>query len=102
MFVPRKASLGEFEQLVLLAILRLSDQAFGVGIRRELEKRAHRTVSRGEFYATLDRLEAKKLIHWQTEPPTENRGGIPQRRYEVTKVGISALSASRNTLLNMW
>ena len=100
--MPRKAPLGEFEQLVLLAILRLKDQAFGLGIRKELEKRANRTVSRGAFYATLDRLEGKKLVRWRAEPPTENRGGIPQRRYEVTKVGIRALAAYRNTLLNMW
>ena len=100
--MPRKAPLGEFEQLVLLAILRLNDQAFGLGVRRELEKRANRTVSRGAFYATLDRLEAKNLIRWRAEPPTENRGGIPQRRYEVTEAGIRALSAYRNTLLSMW
>jgi DNA-binding PadR family transcriptional regulator len=100
--MPRKAPLGEFEQLVLLAILRLNDQAFGLGIRRELEKRAHRTVSRGAFYATLYRLEKKKLIRWTAEPPNENRGGIPQRRYEVSAAGIRALSFSRNTLLSMW
>lgn len=100
--MARKAQLGEFEQLVLLAILRLNDEAFGLGVRRELEKRAHRSVSRGAFYATLDRLEAKKLVRWKAEPPNENRGGIPQRRYEVTAAGIRTLSASRNTLLGMW
>jgi len=100
--MPRKAPLGEFEQLVLLAVLRLKDQAFGLGIRRELEKRAHRSVSRGAFYATLDRLERKNLVRWKAEPPNENRGGIPQRRYEVTKAGIRTLATSRSTLLSMW
>ena len=100
--MPRKAQLGEFEQLVLLAILRLKDQAFGLGIRRELETRAHRKVSRGAFYATLDRLESKKLVRWKAEAPTENRGGIPQRRFDVTAAGVRALQASRNTLLGMW
>ena len=100
--MPRKAPLGEFEQLVLLAILRLKDQAYGLGIRRELEKRAHRTVSRGAFYATLERLEGKDLVRWTTEAPTENRGGLPQRRFEVTPAGVRKLQASRDALLSLW
>jgi DNA-binding PadR family transcriptional regulator len=100
--MPRKAPLGEFEQLVLLAVLRLSDEAYGPGVRRELEQRAHRTVSRGAFYATLDRLESKGLVKWRSMPPTDSRGGIPQRRFEVTSAGVRALQASRETLLSLW
>ena len=98
----RKAPLGEFEQLVLLAILRLKDDAYGLGIRKELERRARRAVSRGAFYATLDRLEGKGLVKWQAVPPTGSRGGLPQRRFEVTSAGLRALRASRETLLSMW
>jgi PadR family transcriptional regulator PadR len=100
--MPRKAALGEFEQLVLLAILRLRHDAYGLGIRKELEKRAHRTVSRGAFYATLDRLENKGLVKWQAVPPTGSRGGLPQRRFEVTSAGVRALRSSREILLGMW
>ena len=100
--MPRKAPLGEFEQLMLLAILRLGDDAFSLGVRRELEERAHRTVSRGAFYATLDRLESKGLVRWETIPPTDSRGGLPQRRFEVTPAEIRTLSASRDTLLGFW
>ena len=100
--MARKAPLGEFEQLVLLAILRLKDDAFGLGIRQELETRAGRTVSRGAFYATLDRLERKGLVRWNATPPTDSRGGLPQRRFEVTSSGVRALRSSRETLLDMW
>ncbi len=100
--MARKAPLGEFEQLVLLAILRLKDDAYGLGIRKELEKRAHRSVSRGAFYATLDRLERKGLVNWTAVPPTDSRGGLPQRRFEVTSAGVRTVRSSRETLLSMW
>ena len=100
--MARKAPLGEFEQLVLLAILRLKNDAYSLGIRQELEKRASRSVSRGAFYATLDRLERKELVRWEAIPPTDSRGGMPQRRFEVTTSGVRALRFSRATLLDMW
>jgi DNA-binding PadR family transcriptional regulator len=100
--MPRNAPLGEFEQLVLLAILRLRDDAYGLGIRKELEKRARRSVSRGAFYATLDRLERKGFVKWRSMPPTESRGGMPQRRFEVTLAGVRVLQSSRDVLLSMW
>lgn len=100
--MARKASLGEFEQLVLLAILRLKDDAYGLGIRKELETRARRSVSRGAFYATLDRLERKGFVKWRAMPPTDSRGGLPQRRFEVTPAGVRTLRSARETLLSMW
>ena len=100
--MARKAQLGEFEQLVLLAILRRGDEAFSLGVRRELEERAKRQVSRGAFYATLDRLGAKGYVEWENVPPSESRGGLPQRRFRVTREGLRALRASRNTLLELW
>lgn len=100
--MPRKAQLGEFEQLVLLAILRRGTEAFSLGVRQELQERAKRQVSRGAFYATLDRLEAKGYVDWDNVPPSESRGGVPQRRFRVTRQGLRVLRASRNTLLELW
>ena len=100
--MPRIAPLGEFEQLLLLAILRLGEDAYSLPVRRELEQRAHRTVSRGAFYATLDRLKGKGVVKWKAMPPTDSRGGMPQRRFEVTSAGIRILQTSRDTLLDLW
>lgn len=100
--MPRKGYVGEFEQLVLLAILRRGEDAFSLGVRRELEEKAKRSVSRGAFYATLERLETKGYVEWETVPPSESRGGLPQRRFHVTRIGLDALRASRNTLLELW
>lgn len=86
--------MGEFEQLVLLAILQCRSEAFGLEIRRELEDRAGRTVSRGAFYTTLDRLETKGLLRWSEEPPPGGRTAKPLRRYEVSREGMEALRAA--------
>jgi DNA-binding PadR family transcriptional regulator len=96
------AYLGEFEQLLLLAILRLDANAYGVDLARELEVRARRTVSRGHLYTSLDRLEDKGLLRWKPAAGTPERGGLPRRLYSVTPAGIAALRASRDTLRRMW
>lgn len=93
---------GEFEQMVLLAILRLGDDAFGLTVRRELEERAGRSVSRGALYRTLDRLGDKGYIVWEVEAPTPDRGGHSRRRFSVTPVGMTALQLSRNALFRLW
>ena len=90
--------LGEFEQLLLLAILRLDANAYGVEIARELEARAGRTVSRGALYTSLDRLEDKGLLRWRVMPGAPERGGLPSRLYSVTPAGVTALRASRDTV----
>src|SRR6185312_4333201 len=94
--------LGEFEQQVLLVILRLKDAAFGPEISRELEARAGRRVSRGALYTTFDRLEDKGLIRWRTVPGTEARDGLPRRLYSVTAAGTAALRAAREVVRRMW
>jgi DNA-binding PadR family transcriptional regulator len=99
--MSRKGYLGEFEQLVLLATLRLREKAFGPGIARELEARAGRRVSRGALYATLDRLEGKDFLTWSVESPTPERSGLPKRRFRVTKEGLAALRASRKAVRNL-
>lgn len=94
--------LGEFEQLVLLAILRLDDGAYGVTIAAELERTAGRHVSRGALYTTLYRLEQKGLLRWRIDPGTVERDGLPRRCYSVSDRGLGALRASRQVLRRMW
>jgi DNA-binding PadR family transcriptional regulator len=89
--MTRKASLGEFEQLLLLAVLRLRDEAFGSRIGTELEEKAGRRVSRGALYSSLDRLEGKGFLEWEVEPPTAERGGHPARCFALTPAGLGAL-----------
>lgn len=86
------ANLGEFEQLILLAILRLGDDAYGVTIRAELASRAGRTVAPGALYTTLERLETKGLIASQMSDRTPQRGGRAKRLVTVTAAGTEALT----------
>ncbi len=90
--------LGEFEQMVLLGVLQCGDQAFALDVRRELEDRADRAVSRGAFYTTLDRLEQKGMVTWTEEEPRDGRRNAPLRRFRVTAEGLEALRASRQAM----
>jgi PadR family transcriptional regulator PadR len=94
--------LGEFEQLLLLAVLRLGAEAHAPDIARELEMRAGRTVSRGHLYTTLDRLADKGLIRWKLAPGGAVRDGLPRRLYTVTSAGLAPLRESRDVLRRMW
>ena len=94
--------LGEFEQLVLLAILRLEEDAYGMTVRRELEETARRKVTLGSVYGTLDRLEKKGLVRsWHTDPDPV-RGGHPRRYFEVSPEGHLALSRTQSMMERMW
>jgi len=88
--------LGEFEQMVLLAILQRGEEAFALEVRREIESRAERTVSRGAFYTTLQRMEEKGHVAWSEEEPADRHRSGTLRRYEVTPEGLGALRASRD------
>ncbi len=94
--------LGEFEQMVLLAILHLGDEAYGRAIRRELEDRASRTVTHGASYITLDRMVSKGLLESELREPDPGRGGRARRYFRVTPSGLSALKESRAALQNLW
>jgi DNA-binding PadR family transcriptional regulator len=96
------AFLGEFEQMVLLAILQCRDQANGLEIRRELEESAGRRVSKGAFYTTLDRLESKGYLTWETREPEQGPSKLPQRHFTVTPSGLDELRRSREALQNLW
>lgn len=97
-----RSFLGEFEQRVLLAILRCEKTASPIEIRKEVARASGVEPSRGAFYTTLDRLEAKKLVRWTAESGDAGRDGLPQRRFAVTASGVKALRASRKTLLELW
>jgi PadR family transcriptional regulator PadR len=90
--------LGEFEQLVLLAVLRLGDEAYAVTIRRSIEEAAARTVSRGALYTTLERLEVKGLLSSRMGEPTADRGGRARRYHRVTAAGMRALRAAHEAV----
>jgi PadR family transcriptional regulator PadR len=94
--------IGEFEQLVLLAVMRLGDSAYGVPIQREIEERAGRRVTVGALYATLDRLEGKRLLHSWFADPTPQRGGRSKRYFQLLPAGIEALAESKAAYERMW
>jgi DNA-binding PadR family transcriptional regulator len=98
----RVPPLGEFEQLVLLAVLRLGDSAYAVPIRREIATRARRAPARGAVYVTLDRLEEKGFLDSRLGDPAVERGGRQRRYYRVRPAGVRALEQSWAALRRMW
>jgi len=85
-------SLGEFEQIILLAILRLGDSAYAVTIREEIAHCTHREPARGALYTSLDRLEEKGFVASRMGEPTPERGGRAKRFFTVTKAGRVTLT----------
>ena len=97
-----KSPIGEFEQLVLLAVLRVGEDAYGVPIRQEIEKQTRRPVSRGAVYTTLDRLEDKGMLSSWMGDPTPVRSGKAKRFYQVERSGIEAVRNAAKALRKMW
>jgi DNA-binding PadR family transcriptional regulator len=95
------ASLGEFEQLVLLALVRLGNGAFGAAIHREIVERTGRDVPASAVYVTLDRLETKKMVCAYTGDPTPQRGGRRRKHYLLDTHGQRALVHAYRTFLTM-
>src|ERR1700746_1990685 len=93
--------LGEFEHLIVLALLRLEDRAYGVTVRQEIEFRTKREVSIGAVYATLDRLEAKGDVKSRRSDPTPERGGRSKRFFHVTAKGVAAVNRAQRALQSM-
>ncbi len=94
--------LGEFEQMVMLAILRLGDEAYGMTVRRELERTAGRNVTFGTVYGTLERLEAKGFVTSSHADPQPVRGGRARRYFRVEPAGEWALARARDMMGRMW
>lgn len=98
-------ALGEFEQMILLAVLCAQQDdgdAYGVTVHRALTRRTSRRIALGAVYMTLDRLEKKGLLTSSVGPPTDERGGRSRRCYTVTTPALTALRASRRALTRLW
>jgi PadR family transcriptional regulator, regulatory protein PadR len=100
--MTERGYLGEFELMILLVVIRLGDDAYGVPISRELERQRGRDVSVGSVYAALERLESKGLIESSLGEPTAERGGKAKRYFRVTKEGLRQVNETRRVLTKMW
>ncbi|MBV9269595.1 MAG: helix-turn-helix transcriptional regulator [Candidatus Eremiobacteraeota bacterium] len=96
--MAKGAYLGEFEQIVLLCVLRLGDGAYGAKIRGEIESVTGRSTTIGAVHATLERLERKGLVSSWMGEPTAERGGKSKRHFKIVAAGIAALKEARATL----
>ena len=97
-----RSYLGEFELMLLLAVIQLGDQASGVPISRELERHRGRDVSVGSVYAALERLEAKGLVVSNLGDPTPERGGKAKRYFRITREGLRQVHETRSVLTRLW
>jgi len=94
-------TLGDFEQLILLAMVRLGPEAYGLTIRNEIEERTNRTVSAGALYTALDRMEKRGLVTSRLGDPTPQRGGKRKRLYTLQPAGERALARVYESLRAM-
>jgi PadR family transcriptional regulator PadR len=94
----RQSYLGEFEQVVLLAVARLKGDAYGMSVRVEIAERTGREVTIGAMYATLDRLVAKGYLRSRDDAPD----GRPRRFFAITGAGVEALESARELQTRMW
>jgi DNA-binding PadR family transcriptional regulator len=99
--MPRGDLLGSLEYIVLLALVRLGPDAYGMTVRREIEKRTGRNISIGAVYTTLERLEAKGYVSSSTGEPTAERGGRAKRHFQIEADGQRALRTSRDAIRKM-
>ena len=95
-------SLGEFEQSLLLAIVHLGEDAYGVMIRQEIERRTGRDIAIGALYTSLDRLERKGFVRSAMSDPTPERGGRSKRHFQLRPAGADALRQARDRMARMW
>jgi DNA-binding PadR family transcriptional regulator len=100
--MTERSYLGEFELMLLLAIIHLGEGAYGVPISRELEKYRGKEVAVGSVYAALERLEAKGLVSSTLGDPTPERGGKAKRFLRITKQGLRQVHETRRVLTRLW
>jgi DNA-binding PadR family transcriptional regulator len=99
--MAERAPLGEFEVVVLMAVLHLAGGAYGSAIRDEIERRSGRAVARGAVYITLDRLEEKKLLSSRVGDASPGRGGRPRRLFHATPLGVRSVKHAVSMLTRM-
>lgn len=97
-----KHSLGEFEEVVLLTVGVLYDEAYGVVIKDEIERRTNRNVSVGALQSALHRMEKKGFLESRTGDPDSQRGGKPKRFFRITALGKKVLEESRDVRMQLW
>jgi len=100
--MTERSYLGEFELMILLAVIHLGEEAYGVSISRELEKHRGRGVSVGSVYAALERMEANGLVTSNLGDPTPERGGKAKRYFRATKAGLLQVHDTRRVLTKLW
>ena len=100
--MPRGEYLGEFEQMVLLAVARLRDDAYGIAILEEIQQRTRAETAVASVYAALDRLERRGFVTSSIGAPTPERGGRAKRFFSLVPAGTFALHRSRTALDSMW
>lgn len=93
---------GEFEQVVLLTIARLKEDAYGMAIRQEIADRTGRDVGIGSVYSALDRMEEKGFVSSTVGDPTPERGGKAKRYYKLERAGVMALERARDMFASLW
>jgi PadR family transcriptional regulator, regulatory protein PadR len=99
--MPRGELLGSLEHIVLLALVRLKSNAYGMTVRREIEERTGRNISIGAVYTTLERLEAKGYVSSSLGEPTAERGGRAKRLFQIESEGEEVLQASQEVIRKM-
>lgn len=97
-----KGFIGEFEELVLLTIASFGNEAYGVVIKEDIERRANRTISIGALHSTITRLEEKGFIKSWLGEPTEERGGRRKRYFELTQSGKAGLHQMKDLRDQLW
>ena len=100
--MPKRSYLGDFELMVLLALMRLGEDAYGVPISGEIEQQSGREVALGAVYAALERLEEKGLVSSELGESTPQRGGRAKRYFRITKKGLGEVREARSALINLW
>ena len=93
--------LGDFEELILLALVRLRDDAYGVAIWREIQSRTQKNISIGAIYTVLDRLERKGFVSSHVGAPTPERGGRAKRYFQIKAPGTRALNSKHELVSRM-
>jgi PadR family transcriptional regulator, regulatory protein PadR len=100
--MPKPNYLGEFELLVMLAVIRLGEGAYGVPIAREIEQQTRRDVAFGTVYAALERLQAKGFVRSALGDATPERGGRAKRFFRVTATGLRTVRETKRSLVRLW
>jgi DNA-binding PadR family transcriptional regulator len=100
--MTRRDQLGNFELMVMLVLVRLGENAYGVPICEELEKRTGRDVAIGSVYAALERLEDKGFVSSELGEPTPERGGLAKKYFHVTARGLKEVKETQRSLVKLW